>query len=486
MSHRRTVALLSGLLLLLGAAAGAQTLTPLEQLGRHLYFDDNLSVPPGQACAACHAPEAGFTGPDSDINATQVAYPGAVHQRAGNRKPPTAAYGGFSPVMYYDADEELFIGGMFWDGRATGWTLGDPLAEQALGPFLNPLEQNVPNAKLVCRKVALSDYADMFEAVWGEGSVDPVKNWELMYERIGRSIAAFEASAEVNPFTSKFDYYREGLAELTVEEAWGLELFEGKAMCALCHISEAGEDGMPPLFTDYTYDNLGIPANFDLPFYKAVRKYNIQGYAWVDKGLGGFLETVPEYADMAEDNYGKHKVPTLRNVDLRPYPEFVKAYGHNGYFKSLEEITHFYNTRDVAAWPPAEVPETVNGDELGNLGLTADEEAAVVAFMRTLSDGWAPPADKSLDAAPRTTLAFSRPGGSLALGEFSFTLPRAANVRLDVYNLRGQRVAQLAQGRYEAGDHSLSFDGGRVASGMYFARLVTDDVIATRKFSIVK
>jgi len=89
--------------------------------------------------------------------------------------------------------------------------------------------------------------------------------------------------------------------------------------------------------------------------------------------------------------WGKHKVPTLRNADQRPYPEFVKAYGHNGFFKSLEEITHFYNIRDVEPWSAPEVSENVNTDELGNLGLTPDEEAAIVAFMKTLTDGYTTP-----------------------------------------------------------------------------------------------
>ena len=89
---------------------------------------------------------------------------------------------------------------------------------------------------------------------------------------------------------------------------------------------------------------------------------------------------------------GKHKVPTLRNVDLRPSPEFVKAYGHNGYFKSLRSIVHFYNTRDVANWPAPEVAETVNVTEMGNLRLTSVQEKAIVAFMKTLSDGYAPSA----------------------------------------------------------------------------------------------
>lgn len=465
-------------------AGTALALSPIEELGRHLYFDSNLSVPPGQACASCHAPETGFTGPSSGINAGQVAYPGAVHVRAGGRKPPTAAYGGFSPVMYYDEAEELFIGGMFWDGRATGWTLGDPLAEQALGPFQNPLEQNVPNAKLVCRKVANSDYAGLFEQVWGAGSADPVKGVALMYERIGRSIAAFEASSEVNPFTSKYDYYLEGLAELSEQEAHGLALFEGKAMCALCHLSQPGEDGMPPLFTDYTYDNLGIPVNPELPIYTAVRRFNIDGADLIDPGLGGFLATVPQYAHLATENWGKHKVPTLRNVDMRPYPEFVKAYGHNGYFKSLEAITHFYNTRDVESWPAPEVPGTVNTDELGNLGLTAEEEAAVVAFMKTLTDGYSPMAQKALatTGARALVLGWSAEGGR---GQVSFSLPRDGAVKLDVYNLRGQRVARLADGWYGAGEHALALDTD-LASGMYLARLVAGGDIATRKFSIVK
>ena len=93
---------------------------------------------------------------------------------------------------------------------------------------------------------------------------------------------------------------------------------------------------------------------------------------------------------MYEAEWGKQKVPTLRNVDLRPSPDFVKVYGHNGFFKSLKDIVHFYNTRDVEMWPPAEVPMNVNTDELGNLGLTSDEEAAVVAFMTTLNDGYVP------------------------------------------------------------------------------------------------
>jgi cytochrome c peroxidase len=389
------LAVMAGVALLLAPDARgadfARQLTPMEQLGKFLFFDENLSTPPGQSCATCHAPEVGFTGPRSEVNASTAVYPGAVHKRFGNRKPPTAAYGGDSPILYYDEDEELFIGGMFWDGRATGWTLGDPLAEQAQGPFVNSLEQNNPNPMIVCLKVSMADYAALYEEVFGE-PVDFLFGYVQTYENIARAISAYEKSAEVNPFSSKYDFFLAGLADLTPQEALGLELFEAedKGNCAACHLSAPGPNGEPPLFTDFTYDNLGVPRNPDNPFYGMPRRWNPAGADWVDIGLAGFLAGVEEYADLAEDNLGKQKVPTLRNVDLRPYPDFVKAFSHNGFFKSLEEITHFYNTRDVEPWPAPEVAENVNTDELGDLGLTPEEEAAIVAFMKTLSDGYQP------------------------------------------------------------------------------------------------
>jgi cytochrome c peroxidase len=139
------------------------------------------------------------------------------------------------------------------------------------------------------------------------------------------------------------------------------------------------------LLTDYTYDNLGIPKNPENPFYKEL-DWNPLGEDWIDLGLGGYLKGAgyPESVYMPE--MGKFKVPSLRNVDLRPYPQFIKAYGHNGYFKSLKEIVHFYNTRDVGDWPAPEYAATVNTTELGNLGLTEKEEELIVSFLKSLSD----------------------------------------------------------------------------------------------------
>jgi cytochrome c peroxidase len=357
----------------LGASAQQDNLSPQEQLGKFLFFDTNLSDPPGQACAFCHASEVGYTGPDETINAAGAVYEGAVPGRFGNRKPPAAAYAGDSPVLYFDGD--TWVGGMFWDGRATGWTLGDPLAEQALGPFLNPLEQNNPSAQAVIDKVLVSSYQNLFLQVCTDTA--------SYYECIGRSIAAFERSDEVSPFTSKYDYWLIGKARLTGQELWGLELFNGKAQCAQCHVA--------PLFTDFTYDNLGVPRNPLNPFYNEL-DWNPAGEDWVDVGLGGFLQAAGYDETVWGPEMGKQKVPTLRNVDLRPAKKFVKAYAHNGYFKSLDEIVHFYNTRDVPGmgWPEPEVAENVNTTELGNLGLTKGEELALVAFLKALSDGYVP------------------------------------------------------------------------------------------------
>ena len=386
-------------------AASAASLSTMEELGKAIFFDSSLSEPAGQACATCHGPAAGWTGPDSPINAAGAAYPGAIPERMGNRKPPSVAYAN-APPLFFDATEQHFVGGNFWDGRATGWLLGNPLAEQAQGPFVNPVEQNHPDAAAVVAKVCKGHHAPKLATVFGDGVCGDVVR---AYNAIAQAVAAYETSAEVNPFSSKYDHFLRDPKRypLTPQERLGLELFEreDKGNCAACHPSRPGPLGEPPLFTDFTYDNLGIPKNPENPWYRMPKPFNPDGPAWVDEGLGGYLATVPRFAAFARENRGKHKVPTLRNVDLRPSPDFVKAFGHNGYFKSLDAIVRFYNTRDTLrrceelkggeagrdCWPAPEVAENLNVDEMGRLGLSADEEQAIVAFLRTLSDGWTPP-----------------------------------------------------------------------------------------------
>jgi cytochrome c peroxidase len=368
-------------------------LTPNEQLGKSIFFDQNLSIDQNQSCAACHGPEVGWTGPLSHINAGGAVYEGSILGRFGNRKPPSAAYATLSPVFHQDK-KGLFVGGNFWDGRATGEKLGNPAADQAQGPFLNPVEQALPDAACVVYRVCTASYPVSFEAVWGAGACDI--GWpgnidgvcaleggmvalsaedrlmvDMAYNEIALSIAAYEDSPEVNAFSSKFDLTKLGKVKLTKEEQFGFALFKGKGKCRLCHLS----NGRQPFFTDFTFDNLGVPKNPENPVYDVDPDF-------VDYGLGGFLQNRGKPVAVYEAELGKHKVPTLRNVDLRSDPGFVKAYAHNGYFKTLEGIVNFYNTRDVKPTCPGDYTEVQ--------ALAADEEAAIVAFLKTLSDGFKP------------------------------------------------------------------------------------------------
>jgi cytochrome c peroxidase len=440
------------------------TLTAMEQLGKSIFFD-KISSPDNQSCADCHAPKVGFTGPNPAINKKGAVYMGAVAQRFGNRKPPASAYAGDSPILYYDGEEGVWVGGMFWDGRATGWTLGDPLAEQAQGPFLNPLEQNNADAMAVLTQIYYSDYAYLWELAWGEELIlDPLLVTQN-YERVARAVAAYERSEEVNPFTSKYDYFLAGEVELTGQESWGLELFNGKGMCNACHLSE----GTHALFTDFTYDNLGVPKNPENPFYNMPPEFNPLGEGWIDLGLGGFLQSAGYTPEEYLPEMGKFKVPTLRNADLRPGNGFTKAYMHNGALKSLKEVVHFYNTRDVEAWPAPEYAETVNHDELGDLGLTNAEENAIVAFMKTLSDGYILPKTAAVEEVAELALSVINPVTSAT--NLTFFLPETSNVRIDIYSISGSQVAILTQKSYSAGINQVLISPDNFTPGIYIIHM---------------
>jgi cytochrome c peroxidase len=408
------------LILVSGAVKAAESGLPfseeLAELGDHIFDDRNLSIGRNQGCNACHSSAWGFTGPDPVINAHGAVYQGSIAGRFGDRKPPSSAYSTLSPVFDFSHQAGgLFVGGNFWDGRATGEKLGNPAADQAQGPFLNHVEQGLRDSACVVYRVSIASYAGLYKELWGSNiehivfpaGIDDLcalegpplaieagnrAKIEQEFGNIAISIAVYEESH--NLFSSKFDAVRKGLYKFTPEERRGFALFEGKGKCARCHTS----GDQRPAFTDHTYDNLGVPKNPENPIYQA-------NSGFVDLGLGGFLSGRPEWEAYVAGERGKMRVPTLRNVDLRPAPEAVKAYMHNGVFKSLEEVVHFYNTRDalplcgdedtradwgVKCWPAPEVAENVNTSELGNLGLTPDEEAAIVAFLKTLSDGYLP------------------------------------------------------------------------------------------------
>ena len=354
---KRTVILIAGVALLSGSCAKKETgLSEKELVGKAIFFDESLSEPAGQSCATCHTPEKGFADKYARITSE-----GAMKGLFSNRISMTCAYSAYVPALSYDEEEETYVGGLFWDGRVNS------LEEQAAQPFVNPLEMGNENVGDVVRKARSAYWYPDFVRIYGEhASADTV------FTYINEVIALYERSAEMNPFSSKFDAWQAGKCQLTEEEKLGYELFKEKGLCAECHILDPDERAGKVLFTDHTYDNLGIPSNPGNPFFKVSAPYNTCGKDTMDLGLGSRLRDPEEY--------GKFRVPTLRNIAL------TAPYGHNGYFKTLEEIVHFYNVRDVEDFPPAEYPETVNKDELGNLGLSQEEETAIVAFLRILTD----------------------------------------------------------------------------------------------------
>ncbi|MCF6364008.1 MAG: cytochrome-c peroxidase [Gammaproteobacteria bacterium] len=338
-------------------------LSQQQLLGKFLYFDENLSEPAGQSCASCHHPDAGFADPDTNLPVSEGVIPG----RFGGRNSPSAAYAVFFPEFSYS--NNVAIGGQFWDGRAAN------LTEQAKGPFLNPVEMNNPNKATVIVDIQASSYVNLFEEVCG-----PIVDIDAAYDCTAEAIAAYEGSDELNKFTSKFDLVMAGQARFTHQERRGRMLFNGRALCNQCHLSGGMMGGMGGmggggssdlvLFTDFRYYNLGLPKNTEYPL-------DQQPANTVDLGLGGVL-------GLASEN-GKFKTPHLRNIAMTP------PFMHNGLLKTLKEVVHFYNTRDIPGlWNPPEVAENIETRLLGNLGLTSSEEDAIVAFMLTFTDGYTP------------------------------------------------------------------------------------------------
>jgi cytochrome c peroxidase len=243
----------------------------INLLGEAEIYDKNLSPAKNIACATCHIPYEGFTGASSIFNATTAAQPGGTaitnatgpepNYRLGPRNPQSYAYAPFSGILHYNATQGSFYGGNFWDMRATGLRLTNPAAEQAEGPPTNPVEMANPDTACVVWKASQSGYASLVTAIWGPQSfaihwpgnvatvcakpgpppaTDPfpvhltsiergISN--STYDHLAMSMATYESSAAVSPFSSKFDAYLAGNANLSASELRGYELFNGKASC---------------------------------------------------------------------------------------------------------------------------------------------------------------------------------------------------------------------------------------------------------------
>jgi cytochrome c peroxidase len=377
-------------MLLLGALAACSDGTATRAapsdaatLGAKIFADASLSASGRQSCQSCHDFASGLAAP----NALAVQPGGAGLELAGLRSSPSIAYLRTEFPFRIDPDDGP-MGGFFWDGRQS------TLAMQATEPFLNPREMAMPDHASVVAKLAQAPYAAEFKSVYGDQVFDDV---ETAFADMTDALAVFEnEDARFHAFTSKFDEVLRGKASFDAAEARGFALFrdETKGNCAACHPSDKDDQGGFPLFTDRTYDNLGIPRNPEIPA-NADPAYHDLGLCNRD----GIALAHPEVC-------GAFKVPSLRNVALR------RSFFHNGRFHTLKEALTFYVQRDTnpEKWYPLKADGTVDKfDDLppqyrGNVNqeeapydrhagdapaLTDAEIDDLIAFLGTLSDGYA-------------------------------------------------------------------------------------------------
>ena len=151
-------------------------------LGKLLLYDRTLSVNGNVACVTCHTDETGFTGGVERINRTIVAYPSSAGPATGARKPQSYGYAPFAPILHFRAMQRDLAGGNFWDMRATGTRLGNPAAEQAQGPPLDPNEMALPDLACAVHRISRGPYRALFEKVWGAQSF--AVKWPADVERV--------------------------------------------------------------------------------------------------------------------------------------------------------------------------------------------------------------------------------------------------------------------------------------------------------------
>ena len=367
------------------ADARESPLSAQATLGKKIFEDVSLSASGRQSCASCHDAASAHAAP----NDLAAQFGGALLDQQGERSSPSIRYLSTNSAFHFDA-EGTPTGGFFWDGRASS------LQDQAARPFVGAREMANTSVADVIDKLSRASYAAEFQRLFG---TDIFNRPDDAFARLTLALQQFQREdPALRPFSSKFDEFLRGKAGLTEQETRGLALFNraDKGNCAACHPSSKASDGSHPLFTDFSYDNLGVPRNTELA--------QNADPAFFDLGL-----CTREGGDLAArtDLCGAFKVPSLRNVAVR------RVYFHNGRFKSLKEALTFYVQRDTnpEKWYPLNADGTVNKfDDLppahqanvntseapynrgpGDMPALSDAEIDdVIAFLKTLSDGYAP------------------------------------------------------------------------------------------------
>jgi len=351
-------------------------------LGKQIFSDTNLSDPPGTSCASCHDPGRAFAGNHGSTNGVAL---GSRPAHFAKRNTPSVLYLRFVRKFHLHWEEDAPLvdayGGFFWDGRV------DSIAELTRQPLLNPDEMNGGDGRRVAGVIGAAAYAADFRGEFPGALDDP----KATLQAVGDAVSAFLLSDAMAPFSSRYDDYVRGHAQLTEQEAAGLKLFKDSAKggCSACHkMNDLSSDPKQSLFTDYSYDGVGAPRNRALPATHDPKYFD----------LGLCERKGADYADKMEEFCGRFRTPSLRNVAVRP------AFMHNGSFSRLRDAVAFYSTRSTNPdrWYkggvefddlPAKYHDNVNVEKApynrhkGDLPALTDAEIdAIVAFLGTLTD----------------------------------------------------------------------------------------------------
>ncbi|MES2106496.1 MAG: cytochrome c peroxidase [Pseudomonadota bacterium] len=358
-------------------------LSPQAALGAKIFKDVSLSASGRQSCASCHNPDNAH----AQSNDLAVQLGGKNLDVPGFRAAPSLRYLNLTPTFFFAADGTP-TGGLDRDGRA------QTFAAQAARPLLAPHEMANAGKADVLASLKRTAYAEEFKQVFGATVLDDA---DTAFDRITFALQQYQKEdSEFHPYDSKYDQFLAGKLKLNDAELRGLALFNNpsKGNCAACHTSSKAADGSSPLFTDFSYDNIGVPRNTEIAA--------TADAAYYDLGLCG-----PDRTDLAAraDLCGAFKVPTLRNVATR------KVFFHNGRFKNLRDALGFYVRRDTnpEEWYPVAADGTVMkfndlpAQYQGNVNvsevpynrtrgmapaLTPDEIEDVIKFLGTLTDGY--------------------------------------------------------------------------------------------------
>jgi cytochrome c peroxidase len=346
-------------------------------LGKLMNFDLHMSPFQNRACAFCHMPYAGFSGPIPSVNLTMIAYPGSFAFRAGKRTAQRYTYAPNFPVLNYNLTQQLFYGGNFWDSRSTGYLLGSPDAEQAQHPPVDTQEHAFPDTACVAFRLETAAYKSLFELIWGDEldikfppnteeicetpggakilgtSATPIRlspedraRANDVFDHWGESLDQYEASMDVTAFSSKYDAFLHGDVTLSADEMAGLALFNGKGNCNSCHLDGRGVNLTPgqidtgntasarPIFTCFGSANEGLPLNPRNAIYYQDKPDgtgftpNPYGFGYRDLGMGTFLRSgfgaAPnpndtwDTAEITPGTDGQFQVATARNVAMTP------------------------------------------------------------------------------------------------------------------------------------------------------------------------